>query len=72
MANWITCTQLDGRIVCLNMDMASFVTEEGGNRSAVCFGSGERDRVVLLEPLRDVFALAGGADIVRRKPPRPR
>lgn len=70
MANWITCTQLDGRVVCLNMDVATVVTEEAGDRSAVCFGSGERDRVVLLEPVRDVVALTGASAAVRPKSPK--
>ncbi|HEY4113308.1 MAG TPA: hypothetical protein VGM17_04540 [Rhizomicrobium sp.] len=58
MAHWITCTQLDGRAIELNMEMAFFVTEESGGRAAVCFGSGERDRIVVRESKERVLALA--------------
>lgn len=58
MANWVTCTQLDGRAIELNMDMAFFVTEESGGRAAICFGSGDRDRVVVRESKERVLSLA--------------
>lgn len=58
MANWISCTQLDGRAIELNMDMAFFITEESGGRAAICFGSGERDRIVVRESKERVLSLA--------------
>jgi len=61
MANWITCTQLDGRLVEVNMDRATIVTEEAGNRAAICFGSGERDRVAVKESRSRVLALSAAA-----------
>lgn len=58
MANWIACTQLDGRAIELNMDMAYFVTEESGGRAAICFGSGDRDRIVVRESRERILMLA--------------
>ena len=58
MAVWITCTQLDGRSAELNMDLAHYITEEAGGISAICFGSGDRQRVAVKESRQKVAALA--------------
>jgi hypothetical protein len=62
MGNWITCTQLDGRVVILNMNQALFVTEEAGNQSAICFGSGTRDRMVVRESKERLAELISDSD----------
>jgi hypothetical protein len=73
MPIWISCPQLDGNSIRLNMSRAMFVTEETGNLAAVCFGSGERDRIPVQDSKERLVALLAENEEVRpAKPPRVR
>ncbi|HEY4115165.1 MAG TPA: hypothetical protein VGM17_14010 [Rhizomicrobium sp.] len=73
MPIWISCPQLDGNPIRLNMSKAKFVTEETGNLAAVCFGSGERDRIPVQDSKDQLAAMIAETKEVRpAKPPRVR
>jgi hypothetical protein len=66
MPSWIRCPLLDGKPIELNMSRANFATEEFGNLAAVCFGSGDRDRIPVQESKDRLAAMIGENKEARR------